>query len=400
MVHLISFPSINIPFNADQVRVLLYRECDLQGRRLLFDSSAIQKTKVPTEGNASKCTGTTGKSNPLPNGQAASSCRKKYTVSKRRDLSFRSLLVDIFIYFQYGRPSGDHNDIGEMVWGTAAMNFRGTSLKVHWLKQPPRILCSQIFLSPTTGAQKPYNGTTSPPINVSSTGGLDGTGSDISSLDTTSMSSFSGSFMDGSRGSFQMDPSSQHELRWSTATDSGVNSDSPWNTSMSTTTRSSLGSVYSTDQDFMGHRKTSIDSSIQSSDPFWVPGTGQPSQQPQHMQKRVLRCLSTSFENHNSFSDSIGVIGDPTTVAVTAGDLSRWRRNSEVIHNERLMSNPEMARRKASGETISIPFYSHGRLQGNGTAANLGAGQVTPSGGRRSKLGVAVCVTLHESLER
>lgn len=30
------------PFNKEQVRVLLFRECDWRGRRLLFDSSAIE----------------------------------------------------------------------------------------------------------------------------------------------------------------------------------------------------------------------------------------------------------------------------------------------------------------------------------------------------------------------
>ena len=31
------------PFNKEQVRILLYRECDIRGRRLLFDSNAIQR---------------------------------------------------------------------------------------------------------------------------------------------------------------------------------------------------------------------------------------------------------------------------------------------------------------------------------------------------------------------
>lgn len=30
------------PFSKDQVRILLFRECDWRGRRLLFDSSAIE----------------------------------------------------------------------------------------------------------------------------------------------------------------------------------------------------------------------------------------------------------------------------------------------------------------------------------------------------------------------
>lgn len=314
-----------------------------------------------------------------------------------------------------------------MVWGTAAMNFRGTSLKVHWLRKPSRILLSQIFLSPVAsssatpvapcaviGNGKPIS---TPPMNMSllRTSGFDGTVSDISSLDTTSMSSFTG---DGSvyspLASYQIDPqlTEHQDVRWSSGTDSGINSDSPWNTSVSSypypSTRSSFGSVYSTDQD---QRKASIDSSIQGD--FFYNGVGAGSGPHsdvgsgggggQQMQRRVMRYLSTSFENHNTLSDYIGVIGESTAMTTASGGASgggsdacvsaigKWRRNSEVIHNDRL-SNPEMARRKASGETISIPFYSHGKLTGGGGGA---AGN-----SRRSKLGIAVCVTLQEDVER
>jgi hypothetical protein len=33
-------------FNKDQVRVLLFRECDWRGRKLLFDSKAVQKVSL------------------------------------------------------------------------------------------------------------------------------------------------------------------------------------------------------------------------------------------------------------------------------------------------------------------------------------------------------------------
>lgn len=247
-------------------------------------------------------------------------------------------------------------------------------------------------------------------MSLRSTSVFDGTASDFSSLDTTSMSSFTGdtahhSPLDGSRANFQLDPLALcQDVRWSSGTDSGINSDSPWNTSVSSypyqSTRSSFGSVYSTDQD---QRKTSIDSSIQGdifsngsgfmSQPIGVAAAAAASAG-QHMQRRVLRYLSTSFENHHTLSDYIGVIGDSTQNGIVGGSeaaVSRWRRNSEVIHNERL-SNPEMARRKASGETISIPFYSHGRLTGGAAGGH--------ANGRRSKLCIAVCVSLQESCER
>lgn len=39
-------------FNKDQVRILLFRECERRGRKLLFDSKAVKKVHLP---NSSQC---------------------------------------------------------------------------------------------------------------------------------------------------------------------------------------------------------------------------------------------------------------------------------------------------------------------------------------------------------
>lgn len=260
------------------------------------------------------------------------------------------------------------------------MNYQGSSLKVHWVKTPPRIMCSQVFLPPTqlmqSHSSKPYTG--------------DGTASDISSLDTTSLSSFNG---DGPT-SYPMDVPSSGSV-----CDSGYQTDyHPWfSSSVSSlaypaTTRSSFGSAYSEQE-----RKCSIDSSIQGASELSSWAGGRLSSEVNPIQRRVLRNLSTSFET-NTMSDIIGPIGETThypqappvaTGTPTNGGSdgcvgAKWRRNSEVIPNDRL-SNPEMARRKASGETITIPFHSHVRLTGSA---------------RRTKLAIAVCITLNAGMER
>jgi Folliculin-interacting protein N-terminus len=43
------FSPHQFPFHKNQVRVLLYRDCDWRGRRLLFDSSAIECIEVPSK---------------------------------------------------------------------------------------------------------------------------------------------------------------------------------------------------------------------------------------------------------------------------------------------------------------------------------------------------------------
>lgn len=34
-------------FSKDQVRVVVFRECDFRGRKLLFDSTTVRKTSLP-----------------------------------------------------------------------------------------------------------------------------------------------------------------------------------------------------------------------------------------------------------------------------------------------------------------------------------------------------------------
>lgn len=41
-------------FNEHQVRVLLFRECDWKGRKILYDSSAIEKVPLKNGSEASK----------------------------------------------------------------------------------------------------------------------------------------------------------------------------------------------------------------------------------------------------------------------------------------------------------------------------------------------------------
>lgn len=50
------FFSSQFPFNKEQVRILLFRECDWRGRRLLFDSSAIEPVTTTSIPNNSQQT--------------------------------------------------------------------------------------------------------------------------------------------------------------------------------------------------------------------------------------------------------------------------------------------------------------------------------------------------------
>lgn len=103
------------PFSSEQVRVLLFRECDWTGRRLLFDSSAIEKVSV-SSGNQSS------KPDKLNDQKSISGTNKDTSQS----------FIDMCngYGYTYNSAANDGSNIGEMVFGSVAMSFEGTSLKV------------------------------------------------------------------------------------------------------------------------------------------------------------------------------------------------------------------------------------------------------------------------------
>lgn len=114
-----SFICSIFPFSGEQVRVLLFRECDWTGRRLLFDSSAVQKVSI-SETNQSNTT-TNDQNGKLPNSNV-----------KDGGNSSRAFIEICNGYgYTYDQTSCESNNIGEMVFGSVAMSFKGTSLKVN-----------------------------------------------------------------------------------------------------------------------------------------------------------------------------------------------------------------------------------------------------------------------------
>ncbi|KAH8302564.1 hypothetical protein KR044_008281, partial [Drosophila immigrans] len=405
------------PFDVSQVRVLLYKEDDSHGRRLLFDSHALQKVTLKDPSSASAGGGggkflKNEKFTTLQNGKLQ---------AKAHSNNNSSNLIEVCPEYGYkhNRPSGaDITPIGEMVFGSLAMSFCGTALKVHWLPQPARILCSQVYLTPTNasagggggaGGHSPYS-----TLSMSSLTPRSSICSEHGSMDGLSMNSFSMPFS-VSVGGRQMSltppldvPASaaagadQHSLSiadsgprfsstYSNATDSGYSASGSGSGSGSGTggayssgdqwsyqysTRSSLGSVMSDQSDAM--RKLSLDdwtffASSPQLDEFASDGC---------LQRRISRNLRTSFEYEHSKHDFIGFLSDNVQLngggsagnqAATAGGSEgggmappQYRRASYCANESR--SNPEMGRRQANQR-------------------------------RRHKLGLAVCITMSESFE-
>ena len=86
------------PFGKKSMRGLVYRDHDMKGRSLLFDSKVVQRLPV----------------------EPSKSCRPPPAPPDQRFSKLRSL--------------SDIKMIGEMMFGSDAMLYKGTSFKVHLIR--------------------------------------------------------------------------------------------------------------------------------------------------------------------------------------------------------------------------------------------------------------------------
>lgn len=107
---------------------MLYRECDWTGRRLLFDSSAIQKVNVPPTQII-----VSASSVAKENSSKQINSNNKHTAEKLangKTTTRHFIEISNGYGYIYDATPIDSNSIGEMIFGSIAMSFRGTSLKV------------------------------------------------------------------------------------------------------------------------------------------------------------------------------------------------------------------------------------------------------------------------------
>ncbi|KAM7167957.1 folliculin-interacting protein 2 isoform 4-T5 [Macrochelys suwanniensis] len=82
-------------FDLNEIRLIVYQDCERRGRQVLFDSKAVHKVD-----------------------EAAA---------------------------QYTRPASDVNMLGEMMFGSVAMSYKGSTLKIHYIRSPPQLMISKVF---------------------------------------------------------------------------------------------------------------------------------------------------------------------------------------------------------------------------------------------------------------
>ncbi|XP_069754374.1 folliculin-interacting protein 1 isoform X2 [Narcine bancroftii] len=133
-------------FNPSQIRLIVYQDCERRGRNVLFDSKKTEETsssKICNEIQTnilekychSKCNTCISSSDSF---SSTSSC-----ASSSKDQSSKC---------QSSRQSSDANMLGEMMFGSVAMSYKGSTLKIHQIRSPPQLMLSKVFTARTGGS--------------------------------------------------------------------------------------------------------------------------------------------------------------------------------------------------------------------------------------------------------
>lgn len=260
---------------------------------------------------------------------------------------------------------------------------------MHWLREPTRILCSQVFLSPVhsknsfcRGASTNDVKTTSESIQHDSNANTKSHGNSVSSI------AVSLSLCMTDKSIEKKESTASIPLNVPTSFDRGSfgGCDSGFSGNDLSSSRSDHGSIvssmFSTDPNMTSSRKLSIDSAI------LVDAAMNGRSSDGCLQRRIQRNMSTSFENNLSRNDFIGYIDENRDERSTCSvPGSMVRRHSDQCESK---SNPEMIRRRKNGgkECLKPPHIHFSSASLRSKAAQ-----------RRSKIGLAVCIRFSESNE-
>ncbi|XP_042193840.1 folliculin-interacting protein 2 [Callorhinchus milii] len=128
-------------FEISQIRLIIYQDCERRGRHVLFDSKAVRKVNETTvQKNTDDLSKPYGRYGHLgasgPCSGTSSQNSSSAGVSKTKEQMPR---------YQYSRPASDVNMLGEMMFGSVAMSYKGSTLKIHYIRSPPQLMISKVF---------------------------------------------------------------------------------------------------------------------------------------------------------------------------------------------------------------------------------------------------------------
>ncbi|XP_074085147.1 folliculin-interacting protein 2 isoform X2 [Macrotis lagotis] len=132
-------------FDLNEIRLIVYQDCERRGRQVLFDSKAVRKMEESTSQRIEdtlikmpvKCCQARNSlsSNSGSIGSASSHPSSVGSLHSKEQLP----------KYQYTRPASDVNMLGEMMFGSVAMSYKGSTLKIHYIRSPPQLMISKVF---------------------------------------------------------------------------------------------------------------------------------------------------------------------------------------------------------------------------------------------------------------
>ncbi|XP_037686836.1 folliculin-interacting protein 2 isoform X2 [Choloepus didactylus] len=131
-------------FDLNEIRLIVYQDCERRGRQVLFDSKAVHKIEevaaqkaedVPVKMSAKCCQGSSSVSSSCSSGISSQSSSGGSLQHAKEQLP----------KYQYTRPASDINMLGEMMFGSVAMSYKGSTLKIHYIRSPPQLMISKVF---------------------------------------------------------------------------------------------------------------------------------------------------------------------------------------------------------------------------------------------------------------
>ncbi|KAM6400699.1 folliculin-interacting protein 2 isoform 2-T2 [Pluvialis apricaria] len=127
-------------FDLNEIRLIVYQDCERRGRQVLFDSKAVRKIDeaVVQKMAEDASVKTSAKSCQASNGNNNIS-------SHSPSISCMQNIKEQIPKYQYTRPASDVNMLGEMMFGSVAMSYKGSTLKIHYIRSPPQLMISKVF---------------------------------------------------------------------------------------------------------------------------------------------------------------------------------------------------------------------------------------------------------------
>ncbi|XP_042663840.1 folliculin-interacting protein 2 isoform X3 [Tyto alba] len=127
-------------FDLNEIRLIVYQDCERRGRQVLFDSKAVRKID---EAVVQKMAEDASVKTSVKNCQASNG--NNNISSHSPSVSCMQSIKEQIPKYQYTRPASDVNMLGEMMFGSVAMSYKGSTLKIHYIRSPPQLMISKVF---------------------------------------------------------------------------------------------------------------------------------------------------------------------------------------------------------------------------------------------------------------